>query len=56
MSRMYPQAIAYGYDEVLPSGTFLKFVLDSNQPPIGWEIYRTTNSQVCDFQEIVVFY
>ena len=28
MERNYPQAIAYSYDEILPSGITLKFLLD----------------------------
>ena len=56
MKGEHPQALAHGSYEVFPSGTFLKFALDFNQPPNGWEIYPIINSQVCDFQEIVVFH
>lgn len=56
MERKYPQAIAYSYDEILPSGTTLKFLLDdedeNHELPQGWEKYLVSDSQVRDYKMI----
>ena len=46
MRQTHPEAVAYCFDTVLPSGDSFNFVLD-NKPPQGWSIYQlTTNSEV----------
>ena len=54
MEKKYPQAIAYSFDEVLPSGITLKFLVDAKDQklPQGWEIYRVSSSQVSDYRKI----
>ena len=53
MRRKHPGAIDYCFDEVLPSGTSFKFVLD-NDPPQGWSIYQlTTNSEVSTLLQLI---
>ena len=47
MRQKHPEAVAYCFDTVLPSGNSFNFVLDNNNPPQGWSIYQlTTNSEV----------
>ena len=58
MERKYPQAIAYGFDEIYPSGITLKFLLDAKDQklPHGWKIYPVSSSQVSNYKKVFFFF